>query len=100
MRVQRSFFRAVLDAPDKDEFRSAALIYADWLNDQGEYEEAEVWGQLSSARIWLGLHGGWISRIEWDGKPMHTFGETKSDVLRRTMRKLASLNRYRRNEDV
>jgi uncharacterized protein (TIGR02996 family) len=49
MSLQRAFLDAILDAPDDDAPR---LIYADWLEDNGEPEQAEfIRAQIRLARL-------------------------------------------------
>lgn len=60
-------FLAALDANEDDE--ATRLIYADWLEEQGEYEEAERQRKWTGAKAWLVKLLGDCCRGEVDDDP-------------------------------
>jgi uncharacterized protein (TIGR02996 family) len=46
---REEFIRSIEDAPDDD---LPKLVFADWLDEHGEYDEATRWRAFGPARRW------------------------------------------------
>ena len=50
MTEEWAFLKSILEQPDDD---ARKLVYADWLEDHGEHEEADRQRQWPAAKEWL-----------------------------------------------